>query len=60
MDENSKAVVAVATAEILKGVIMFAFEEARRRGLSDAEMEKLYIETRLAFLSNDPAKIPEV
>ena len=47
-------------AEVFKALIIVAFEEARRRGLSAEQMEKLYIEERIKFLSNDPAKIPEV
>lgn len=47
-------------AEVVKALLMLAFEEARRRGLTEAESEKLYIETRLQFLENDPKLIPEV
>lgn len=51
---------AVITAEVIKALLMVAFEEARRRGLNAEQMEKLYLEERLKFLSNDPNKIPDV
>lgn len=39
---------------------MLAFEEARRRGLTREQAEELYLKTRLEFLMNDPANIPQV
>ena len=51
---------AVLSAEIIKALFMIAFEEARRRGLDAAALEKIYITERLAFLENTPDKIPEV
>jgi hypothetical protein len=32
----------------------------KQQGLSDADIEKLYQDTRLAFLSKDPNTIPDV
>ena len=52
--------VGVVGAEVVKALLMLAFEEARRRGLTAEQTEKLYIEERLKFLSNDPTKLPEV
>lgn len=51
---------AVVGAEVVKALLMLAFEEMKRRNLTTEQAEKLYLETRLAFLANDPAKIPEV
>jgi hypothetical protein len=51
---------AVVTAEVVKALIMLALEEARRQGMSAEQIEKLYLETRLEFIKNDPATIPEV
>jgi hypothetical protein len=59
MDEKA-AVGVVVGAEIVKALLMLAFEEARRRNLTAEAAEQLYLETRLAFLRNDPANIPEV
>lgn len=47
-------------AEVVKALLMLAFEEARRRGLTAEQAEKLYLEERLKFLENDPAKIPDL
>jgi predicted RNA binding protein YcfA (HicA-like mRNA interferase family) len=51
---------AVISAEVVKALLMLAFEEARRRGLSEEEMVKLYHEEREKFIKNDPVLIPEV
>jgi hypothetical protein len=41
-------------------LLMLAFQASRNANLTPEQFEKMYLESRLAFLSNDPAKIPEV
>lgn len=54
-------VVAVAAGlEVVKLLLMLAFQASRNANLTPEQFEKLYLEQRLAFLSNDPSKIPEV
>ena len=60
MGTDDKAAIAVISAEVIKALLMLAFEEARRRGLDAAALEKIYLTERLAFLDNTPDKIPEV
>ena len=47
-------------AEVVKLLIMLAFQQAQTAGLSAEEFEKVYLRERLKFLESDPKKIPEV
>lgn len=52
--------IVVLAGEVGKVLLGLYFEYMRQQGVSDAESERLYLETRLAFLNNDPSKIPTV
>jgi len=47
-------------AEIIKALLMTAFIEARRRGLSAEEIERISADTRAKVEQMDPADIPDV
>ena len=47
-------------AEVAKLLIMMAFQQMQRAGMTPAEIEKLYLQERLKFLASDPSKIPDV
>lgn len=47
-------------AELVKTLIMVAFEEARRRGMSEDQIAKIYVDELVKFMSNKPSNIPEV
>jgi len=49
-----------AVAEVVKLLIMLAFQQAQLAGLSAEEFEKVYLRERLKFLESDPKKIPEL
>ena len=50
----------VIAGEVAKVLLQLYFQQLQMAGLTAEESEKLYLTTRLAFLSNDPAKIPTV
>ena len=50
----------IVGAEVVRALLYLAFEEARRRGLSAEQSERLYFEERQKFLASDPNKIPDV
>jgi len=50
----------VIAGEVAKLLLQMYFQQLQMAGLSAEESEKLYLTTRLAFLSNDPSKIPTV
>jgi hypothetical protein len=50
----------VVAGEVAKILLQMYFQQIQMAGLSAEESEKLYLTTRLSFLSNDPAKIPTV
>jgi hypothetical protein len=50
----------VLAGEVAKVLLQMYFQQLQMAGLSAEESEKLYLTTRLAFLSNDPSKIPTV
>ena len=52
--------VAAIAGEVAKVLLGMYFQQLRTAGLSAEESEKLYLTTRLTFLSNDPSKIPTV
>lgn len=52
--------VVVIAGEVAKVLLGLYFQYMKQAGLTAEESEKLYLETRLAFLNNDPSKIPNV
>ena len=50
----------VVAGEVAKILLQMYFQQMQLAGLTSEQSEKLYLETRLAFLSNDPSKIPTV
>jgi len=50
----------VLAGEVGKVLLGLYFEYMKQKGLSDADIERLYLETRLAFLNRDPSRIPTV
>lgn len=50
----------VVAGEVAKILLQMYFQQMQMAGLTAEQSEKLYLETRLAFLSNDPSKIPTV
>jgi len=63
MDEDKKAaagIAAVISAEVLKALIMIAFQELRKKGMTAEEIEAYAKELRAEIDALDPAEIPEV
>lgn len=50
----------IIIAEGLKFLLMLAFQEAQKAGLTKEQIDQLWIDERTKFLLNDPKKIPEV
>lgn len=50
----------VVAGEVAKVLLQLYFQQLQMAGLSAEEAEKLYLKTRLEFLENNPAKIPNV
>ena len=50
----------MAGTEIVKMLIMLAFQVARRENMTQDEIEVAYQEALMKFLGNDPNKIPDV
>jgi hypothetical protein len=50
----------VISAEVAKALLGLYFQYMNQAGLTAEEGEKLYLETRLAFLNRDPSKIPDL
>ena len=50
----------IVAGEVAKVLLQLYFQQLQLAGLSAEESEKLYLTTRLEFLSKDPAKIPIV
>jgi len=50
----------VVAGEVAKILLQMYFQQMQMAGLTAEQSERLYLETRLAFLSKDPSKIPTV
>jgi hypothetical protein len=49
----------VIAGEVGKVLLGLYFEYMKQQGLSNDEIERLYLETKLAFLSKDTSTIPD-
>jgi hypothetical protein len=56
----SNGTAVVVAGEVAKLLLQLYFQQVQQAGLSAEDSEKLYLTTRLEFLSKDPAKIPDV
>jgi hypothetical protein len=50
----------VIAGEVAKVLLNLYFQYVKQSGLNAEEAEKLYLQTRLDFIKNDPALIPTV
>ncbi len=50
----------VAGAEVVKLLLILAFQTARRAKMAPEELDKLYTDTRVKFLASEPEAIPEL
>ena len=50
----------VLIAEGLKFLLLLAFQEARKAGLTKEQIDRLYFVEKDKFAANDPNLIPEV
>lgn len=51
-------ILTAAGVEIAKQLIMLAFQNAQKAGMTSEQIDKLYSDQKAEFLASDPANIP--